>query len=271
MELGQKLKQARLNAGLSQRQLCGDYISRNMLSLIENGSAKPSMDTLRYFSQILGKPISFFLEEDAITSPNQEIMAQARQFYAAGESGSAMKALENYSPEDAVFDYEYGLLLALCAMDLAEKAIADGKTVYAENLLEKAQQAASVTPYCTQALARRRLLLTFRAQPGSAVDIAGRMPDLSPELMLQAYACLAAKAYDRCLQLLDAVSCRDAQWHFLRGEACFYLTQYSQAADHYQQAMAFDPAGCISRLEHCYREMENYEQAYFWACRQRQL
>ena len=46
MELGEKIRQARLDAGMSQRQLCGDEITRNMLSLIENGSAKPSMKTL---------------------------------------------------------------------------------------------------------------------------------------------------------------------------------------------------------------------------------
>ena len=63
MTLGEKLKAARLEAGLSQRQLCGDVITRNMLSQIENGSARPSMDTLGYFAGKLGKPISWFLEE----------------------------------------------------------------------------------------------------------------------------------------------------------------------------------------------------------------
>ena len=54
MELSQKLKQARLDAGLSQKALCGDQITRNMLSQIENGSARPSMDTLRYaFSTVI--------------------------------------------------------------------------------------------------------------------------------------------------------------------------------------------------------------------------
>ena len=62
MELGQRIRRARLDAGLSQRQLCGEYITRNMLSLIENGSAKPSMDTLRYLSEKLHKPVSYFLE-----------------------------------------------------------------------------------------------------------------------------------------------------------------------------------------------------------------
>ena len=37
MELGEKLRLARLEAGLSQRALCGDEITRNMLSRIENG------------------------------------------------------------------------------------------------------------------------------------------------------------------------------------------------------------------------------------------
>ena len=63
MTLGEKLKQARLEAGLSQRQLCGEEVTRNMLSQIENGVAMPSMGTLSYFARQLGKPVSFFLEE----------------------------------------------------------------------------------------------------------------------------------------------------------------------------------------------------------------
>ena len=61
MELGQRIRAARLEAGLSQRQLCGEVITRNMLSQIENGSARPSMDTLQYLAAQLGKPVSFFL------------------------------------------------------------------------------------------------------------------------------------------------------------------------------------------------------------------
>ena len=79
MELSQLLKQARLDAGLSQKALCGDRITRNMLSQIENGSAHPSMDTLRYLAGRLGKPVSYFLEEQTVTSPNQALMQQLRQ------------------------------------------------------------------------------------------------------------------------------------------------------------------------------------------------
>ena len=78
MDLGEKLLNARQEAGLSQRQLCGDVITRNMLSRIEHGAARPSMDTLRYLAGRLGKPVSFFLEEDVVISSNQMLMQQAR-------------------------------------------------------------------------------------------------------------------------------------------------------------------------------------------------
>ena len=95
MELGQKLKQARMEANLSQRQLCGDTITRNMLSQIENGSAKPSMDTLRFLAAKLGKPVSYFLEELS-ASPNQNVMNTARDAFDAGVFSQVLAALSDY-------------------------------------------------------------------------------------------------------------------------------------------------------------------------------
>ena len=86
MELGEKILQARKSAGLSQRQLCGDVITRNMLSQIEHGTAKPSMDTLKYLASQLGKPISYFLEEDLDTAP-LEALSKLRQAEIALKTG----------------------------------------------------------------------------------------------------------------------------------------------------------------------------------------
>ena len=69
MELGERIRQARLGAGLSQKALCGDRITRNMLSQIEHGAARPSMDTLSYLAERLSRPVSWGLEEDA-SGPN---------------------------------------------------------------------------------------------------------------------------------------------------------------------------------------------------------
>ena len=96
MELGKRLKEVRLALGLSQRELCGDEITRNMLSQIENGSAKPSMDTLKYLAARLGKPVSYFLEEETVTSPNQDVMHRAREAYRMGDWRLVLAMLEDY-------------------------------------------------------------------------------------------------------------------------------------------------------------------------------
>ena len=80
MDLGSKLLQARQEAGLSQRQLCEGIITRNMLSQIEHGTARPSMDTLLALAGRLNKPLSWFLDEDALRSPNQAVVFAARLF-----------------------------------------------------------------------------------------------------------------------------------------------------------------------------------------------
>ena len=91
MTLGEKIKQARLEAGLSQRQLCGEEVTRNMLSQIENGAAMPSMGTLSYFARQLGKPVSYFLQEDAVCSPK-------------GSTICGLRALEEHSFRAAAMD-----------------------------------------------------------------------------------------------------------------------------------------------------------------------
>lgn len=268
MELGQRLRQARLEAGLSQRQLCGGEITRNMLSLIENGAARPSMDTLRYLAGRLGKPVSYFLEEQAVISPNQDCMAAARQAYTGGDAAGALQALEQYREPDSVFDQERGLLLALCRMALAERAIQEARLPYAAALLEQAGNPQSL--YWVPDLERRRLLLLAQAQPGRLESIAGLLPADDRELLLRGAAALEAGNPARCAQLLDAAEDKAAPgWNLLRGEAYFLEEEYAAAARCYQRAETAYPQRAVSRLEQCYREMEDYKMAYFYACKQR--
>lgn len=63
--LGEKIKELRLKAGLTQAELCKDFITRNMLSLIENDLAIPSGKTLSFLSERLDvSPAYFFESED---------------------------------------------------------------------------------------------------------------------------------------------------------------------------------------------------------------
>lgn len=268
MELGQKIKQARLDAGLSQRQLCGDAITRNMLSLIESGRAKPSMDTLGYLAARLGKSLGYFLDDQAVTSPNQAALAQARQRYAAGEYRQVLDALGDWEAPDDCFDPEKWLLEALACLALAEQALDQGKNAYARTLLEQAVQAGQHTPYYTRELERQRLLLAYRQDPFRAAELAAQLPELTRELLLRGAAALRSGDAQRCVELLEAAGERDADWCLLRGEAAMALRDWSGAAQVLSRAESRHPKRCVPLLERCYRELEDYKRAYEYARKQ---
>ena len=265
MALGERIKTARLEKGLSQRQLCGDTITRNMLSLIENGSAKPSMDTLQFLAARLEKPIGYFLEEDVQIFPNQALILRAR----STSANEALVLLKEYKSPDDLFDPEYFLLTALSCLSLAEQAISENRMRLAENYLLQAAEAGRQTPYYLPETEQRRLLLCHKAGIASAAELAEQLPDNTDELILRACAALENGDAVWCAALLDAVGHRNSQWYYLRGEACLHQKHYAEAANYYKQAEADLPDSVYPRLEQCYRELEDYKQAYAYACKQR--
>ena len=264
MELGEKLRQARLEAGLSQRQLCGDEITRNMLSLIENGAAKPSMKTLQYLADRLGKTISYFLEETAVLSPNQLLMDTVRSLYDSGKFTESYAALEQYQSPDRVYDREAELLRVLLRLELAKEAIRQERFVYAGELLH---QTPVETAYLSEELDRRRLLL-LGSLPRQAV--ASRLPSIDQELLLRAREALEENDPGRAEHLLEAMEHRDtAEWHLLRGKISLQQKNWAAAAGHLEIAETLFPRESWPLLEICYRELENFQKAYEYACRQR--
>lgn len=253
MELGQRIKAARLEAGLSQRQLCGEEITRNMLSQIENGVAKPSMATLQYLAAQLGKPVSFFLEE-TVASPNQVRMDEARAAFLQEDYRQVLAHLADFASPDPVFDGEKHLLEALSCIFLAEEE-PDA------SLLAQASAAGSKTPYYTPELERRRLLCLSWIAP---VDLGPISPDR--ELLTLARAALASQNFEDCLHYLNAVQQKNKEWLFLRADLAFRMADYAQAADYYTQTA--DPAA-YPQLEVCYQKLEDYKMAYHYACLQR--
>ncbi len=200
MELGQRLKQARLDAGLSQRQLCGDQLTRNMLSLIENGTARPSMDTLLYLAARLEKPVSYFLEEKSL-SPNQARLAAARDAFAAGDPAAALAVLDAYEAPDPDFDPEQRYLAYLCRLYLAE---------------------AHQTP--------------LPRMPSS--------PYCSPEIQWR--------------------------WLLVQGDAAMAAGDLQTALKWFSLAEPLAPERAWPRLEKCCEQLEDYKQAYHYACLQRE-
>ena len=268
MELGEKLKLARLEAGFSQRQLCGEVITRNMLSQIENGTARPSMDTLRYLAGRLGKSLSYFLEDDAVVSPNLQVMIRARELWTEGRRGEVLEILKDYREPDRLFDMERQLLYREGVLEVAREALEAGKPIYAGELLT--QLGALREGYCAEDLERRRLLLLAAACPRELEAVCGGLPALDEELMIRAAAAMERQDYHRGGALLDAAEDREnPKWNLLRGKCHEAEKAYRSAIACYLKAEPALPEETAPGLERCYRELEDYKMAYHYAYRQR--
>ena len=264
MELGEKLRQARLEAGLSQRQLCGDEITRNMLSLIENGSAKPSMKTLQYLAARLGKSVSYFLEETAVLSPNQALMNAVRRLYDDGNFTEADKLLEDYRSPDPVFDREQEILRVLIRLELAREAISRQRYLYAQTIL---QQTPVETAYLSGELNRKKLLL-LGSLPRQ--QVADQLPSLDEELLLRACEAFAAGDHQRSQNLLLAMEhTHDPRRHLLQGKLFLQLKQWAAAADQLRRVEDRFPEDTVPLLEICFREQGDFQKAYEYACKQK--
>lgn len=233
MNIGQRLKEARLAAGLSQRQLCGDTITRNMLSQIENGAARPSMDTLQTLAKRLGKPVSFFLEE---------------QEHAGVEP----------------------LLKALQCLNQAEVALAEGRLPYGASLLEECAEAAKQTPYFLPWLERRRQVFLAKALPEEAEAILTTLQPDDMELLLRAQVALNHRDGVQAEMFLNVAQDQHSnEWNVLRGQAAFHQAQYADAAKYFHKAEQGGDARADGWLEQCYRQLEDYKMAYYYACKQK--
>lgn len=163
MELGEKLRRSRVEAGLSQRQLCGDAITRNMLSQIESGKARPSMATLQYLAARLGKSVGYFLEENTVQSDNVGIMAQARAEFARKNHAAALETLTRYRAPDELFDAEYGYLAALCALAAGKEKLESGDALGAVALLEGVDRSSIYYREDMERTRKQLLLRTYEA------------------------------------------------------------------------------------------------------------
>ena len=91
-KLGRKIREARLAKRLTQSEVVGDFITRNMLSQIESGAATPSMKTLEYLSKVLSVPMSQLVPGDDPI----ETLTQAKTALAQGQAERALSLVGDF-------------------------------------------------------------------------------------------------------------------------------------------------------------------------------
>jgi tetratricopeptide (TPR) repeat protein len=138
--IGQRLRDARHRAQLTQQQLAGDRYTKAYVSALETGIARPSMVALRYLSERLGLPAGHFIDEDhpVWTRLEVDLRLAAGEWQAAADG---YRTLLDDDPDPAArADLLRGLAEALSRLGQGSEAI--GAATEAVALYEAASRPA---------------------------------------------------------------------------------------------------------------------------------
>ncbi|MBE6718752.1 MAG: helix-turn-helix transcriptional regulator [Ruminococcaceae bacterium] len=150
MKLGEKIRLARLNAGMTQAELAGDFITRNMLSQIENGLAMPSLQTALYIADRLGVDAGILFSEGDNSGVYflTRTLPELKKTFAEKEYD---KCIDLCNEADELGDEAY-LILAECYVRKAYDCYDKGKLRHALKFSESAIKNASKAFYSSDGI-----------------------------------------------------------------------------------------------------------------------
>lgn len=292
MNLGEKIKAARVERHMTQKDVVGDYITRNMLSKIENGSATPSVKTLEYLAGALGLPAGYFMNDSNGDELTPGSIGAARRHFQAGEYRGCLQVLEGLDMDGGYQD-EAQLLLARSKISLSKEAMTDGRYEEAIRLAREALEHNDATIYFSAAFKTEALLLIARCtmELGGNFHVAmdAYQAAYQDQGLGEFYRLTMAEYYidqgdlDNAKREMDAIArLSDATrpaYLMLQGRMELKDEQYAQAAQQLEKAeqlarttgSRYFMSGLYAMLEQCYREMEDFKKAYHYASMQLQI
>lgn len=113
-ELGRRIKEARIAKKMTQAELVGDFITRNMLSRIESGNATPSVKTLEYIAAKLDLPVSSLVPEES--NQPEDILIEAKRALSEGEYELAAEKIKLC---EGIFYDEYAAISSMAYLGMA--------------------------------------------------------------------------------------------------------------------------------------------------------
>lgn len=145
MNIGAKIKDLRQAKRMTQSELAGEMITRNMLSRIENGSALPSVPTMLYLAERLGVPAGFLLAEEGNEFYYRKMndMPEIRRAYRNSEFAICRDMCKRLGGEDDEVVY----LLCLSSFGMAKEHFDGGELSLACELFDEVCRLSEKTVY----------------------------------------------------------------------------------------------------------------------------
>ena len=290
MNLGEKIKAARLERHMTQKDVVGDYITRNMLSKIENGSATPSVKTLEYLAGALGLPAGYFMTESGGDELTPGCVADARAYFKQGQYEACIQVLDTLELDGGYRD-EVNLLQARAKIGMSKKAMADGRYEEAIRLARESIQHNDRSLYVSAAFRTEALLLIARCTMDLEGDFSKALDEYQTAYQDQGLGefyrltmaeyhigqgdmAAAKREMDSIARLSDTSK---PVYLMLQGSIELKDKQFEAAAKQLEKAEQlarttgsnYFMSSLYAMLEHCYRELGDYRMAYTYACKQR--
>ena len=286
--IGQKIRALRLSRHMTQAQLAGDTITRNMLSLIENGNAVPSLSTLHDLAERLDVPVGyFFANDDAEITQflKMRMMGNLRKLYAAGKYDECLEMCADISHPDE----EIRLFLAECHLCKAHLACQGSALQTASASLDKAEEAARKCGYLSAPIRStvdymRRLIHSIHEPQipetlgDSSLFSASRIP---PEMFAYASALRMADATDtegartilERTPLIHTAVYRD----LLSAKLCMAEGDFDKASTSLRRILSVTSLGFFTRyhtfgaMEQCASSTGDFKTAYQFAAQKNHM
>ena len=284
MNIGERIRELRISKLMTQADLAGDRITRNMLSCIENGSANPSLSTIVYIAGRLGVPAGFLLADqgDEMAYRKMSNLSNIKKAYTTGDVQSCRSLCLSGCPEP---DDEISLLLANCDLGIAVDEFWSGKLRSSCRFFDEALSYAEKTIYSTDAI-EAEIRVYFRFMERISHTLYSDLLDEEKNLTVKSNTILsqyldALYAFDNtdtsvAQQLIEQLADSGENSFFkahLQTKLLIADGNYKQAQKALQQLLQdsnlplnkIELYTVLEDLEICCRENEDYKNAYRYA------
>lgn len=242
-EIGARIRAARLERHMTQAQLSGNSITRNMLSMIENGNAAPSLSTLIELAKQLNVSIGYFFatgDEEVAQFLKMSRIAEIRALRTAGKYSECIQLCTSLArPDD-----EIRMIVAEAHLSLSQRACQRYALATALEHLETAQETASKCAYIAASVGSTVDYVTTMIHSVNLPEIPQRLAE--PEHFPAAQIPAELFAYMAALRLLRDQKAEEAE--MLRALSLIHTPVYCALIDAQIAMQRQDHAGASTAL-----------------------
>lgn len=276
MTIGEKVRTRRKALGLTQKEVAGSAVTRNMICNIEKGTVSPSLSTLRTLAEALSVPVDYLLseEDDLTVFLVREALPRLRHAYRSKRYSDCVTICRRL-PEPAIRD-EVALLYASAQLGLAERALRDGNLSQIPRIVSEIEYAAAKTPLPTEhLLARAELCRAIAVNPRTpkweiGTDRYCRLANEAVGLELFRYLSedTELRVYDENLK--EHIEARQllSQGRYTDALSVLVGIEERKSSGQISSYLLFR---IYTDLETCYRELGDFERAYRYASKRLSL